>query len=436
MTELGIDPQVLLESGLLARRDDGTVVPRFRHRLLFPIHDLRGRVVGFGGRLLGPGEPKYLNSAETPLFHKGRLLYNLHQAKSSMRQEQAVILVEGYFDVLRLLLAGVDHVVAPLGTGLTADQATLLRRFAPAAILLYDSDDAGLKATFRAGDELLRHGVRVRVATMPSGEDPDTLVRTSGSEGLAPVLHDAMDVLERKIQLLEQRGWFEKVERRREALDKLLPTIRAAADPVMRELYTSRAAERVGVPRDVVAAEAARGPAPAPANAARTQADVRPRAAPARPMAGPVSRFGAGAERRLVRAMIASPEWREMGRKELTAELFEAAPLRELCGALARLPASDAGSQLPDGLSAAAAAAWSELRASAADLTAEQIAEEYLRAQQMLAARPEALEIAGIKDPGERQRRLKDLRARYPVIVQTRWYARFGEQARQRQRRS
>jgi hypothetical protein len=153
-------------------------------------------------------------------------------------------------------------------------------------------------------------------------------------------------------------------------------------------------------------------------------------------MAGPVSRFGAGAERRLVRAMIASPEWREMGRKELTAELFEAAPLRELCGALARLPASDAGSQLPDGLSAAAAAAWSELRASAADLTAEQIAEEYLRAQQMLAARPEALEIAGIKDPGERQRRLKDLRARYPVIVQTRWYARFGEQARQRQRRS
>jgi len=134
--------------------------------------------------------------------------------------------------------------------------------------------------------------------------------------------------------------------------------------------------------------------------------------------------------------MIASPEWREMGRQELKAELFDAAPLRELCVALARLPVSDPGNQLPEGLSAAAAAEWSDLRASAAELSAEQIAEEYLRAQQTLAARPEVLEIARIKDPSERQRRLKDLRARYPVIVQTHWYARFGEQARQRQRRS
>ncbi len=437
MAELGIEPPILLESGLLARRDDGTIKARFRHRLLFPIHDLRGRVVGFGGRLLGQGEPKYLNSPETPLFHKGRLLYNLHQAKGSIRHEESVILVEGYFDVLRLLLAGVDHVVAPLGTGLTGDQATLLRRFAPAATLLYDSDDAGLKATFRAGDELLRHGVRVKVATMPPGEDPDTLVRSGGIAALAPVLRDAVDVLDRKIQLLEQRGWFEKVERRREALDKLLPTIRAAADPVMRELYTSRTAERVGVPRDVVATEAARGPTtPASGAPARGQADVRPRGTSAPPAARPRSRFGARAERQLVRAMIASPEWREMGRQELKAELFDAAPLRELCVALARLPASDPGNQLPEGLSAAAAAEWSDLRASAAELSAEQIAEEYLRAQQTLAARPEVLEIARIKDPSERQRRLKDLRARYPVIVQTHWYARFGEQARQRQRRS
>ena len=443
MAELGIEQRVLLESGLLIQREDGTVGSRFRHRLLFPIHDLRGRVVGFGGRLLGAGEPKYLNSPETPLFHKGRLLYNLHQAKNTIRQEQTVVLVEGYFDVLRLLLAGVDHVVAPMGTGLTADQGALLRRFAPAAVLLYDSDEAGLKATFRAADELLRHGVRVRVATMPPGDDPDTLVRSGGVAALAPILRDAADVLERKIQLLEQRGWFEKVERRREALDKLLPTIRAAADPVMRELYTSRAAERVGVPRDVVAVEAARSGGRGSAvdsarpgqGAARAPSDVRspvPAAAAPRPR----SRFGARAERQLLRAMIGSPDWREIGRKELKPELFEAASFRELYGALAQLEASDGGTQLPDGLSPDAAAVWSELRASAADLTAEQLAEEYLRAQQMLAARPEVLEIGRIKDPSERQRRLKDLRARYPVIVQTSWYARFGEQARLRQRRS
>ena len=437
MAELGIEQSVLLESGLLAQREDGTVISRFRHRLMFPIHDLRGRVVGFGGRLLGPGEPKYLNSSENALFHKGRLLYNLHQAKGAIRQEQAVILVEGYFDVLRLVLAGVDHVVAPLGTGLTSDQGALLRRFAPAALLLYDSDEPGLKATFRAADELLRHGVRVRVATMPPGEDPDTLVRSGGIAALAPLLRDAADVLERKIQLLEQRGWFEKVERRREALDKLLPTIRAAADPVMRELYTSRAAERVGVPREVVATEAARSSPRASVPVGRpAQADVRapdsPRPAPA---ARPRARFGARSERHLLRAMIALPEWREIGRKELSPESFGTAAFRELYHALARLAPSESGGQLPDGLSSDAAAVWTELRASAADLTTEQLAEEYLRAQQMVAARPEFLAIRGIKDPGERQRRYKELSARFPAIAQTNWYAHFGEQARQRQRR-
>src|SRR5207248_2188906 len=108
MRQLGLEERVLLEAGLLARRDDGTVGPRFRARLLFPIRDLRGRVVGFGGRLLGPGEPKYLNSPESPIYHKGSMLYNLHEAKQAIRHEEAVILVEGYFDVIRLVLAGVD----------------------------------------------------------------------------------------------------------------------------------------------------------------------------------------------------------------------------------------------------------------------------------------------------------------------------------------
>jgi DNA primase len=434
MTQLGIQQPILLESGLLARREDGSVVPRFRHRLLFPIHDLRGRVVGFGGRLLRQGEPKYLNSPETPIFHKGRLLYNLHQAKAAIRQEQAVILVEGYFDVLRLLLAGVDHVVAPMGTGLTSEQAALLRRFAQSATLLYDSDEAGLKATFRAGDELLRHGVRVKVATMPPDEDPDTLVRKGGTAALAPVLRDAMDVLERKIQLLEQRGWFEKVERRREALDKLLPTIRAAADPVMRELYASRAAERVGVPREVVVAEAARA-ATAPAIAApRGPTDVRPRGVAGPPPARPKSRFGAGAERQLLRAMIASPEWRAMASKELKPDLFEIPAFRELYIALAGLPATDAGGQLPEGLSSEAATAWAELRAVAAGLTPEQASDDYSWAQETLAARPEYRAIARLTDAVEKLRRLADLDARYPAFARKRGYVR-SQQSRQHRAR-
>ncbi|HEY4647669.1 MAG TPA: DNA primase, partial [Gemmatimonadales bacterium] len=235
MGALGIQPGVLLSAGLAAQRDDGVVSARFRGRLLFPIHDLRGRPIGFGGRLLAEGEPKYLNSPETDIFHKGKQLYNLHQAKGPIRKEESVILVEGYFDVLRLVLAGVEHVVAPLGTATTPDQATLLKRFTATATLLYDSDQPGLRATFRTGDELLRHGIRVRVATLPPGEDPDTLVQRGGVAALDQVLRDAVDLLERKIQLLERKGYFETFEHRREAVDRLLPTIRAAADPITRE---------------------------------------------------------------------------------------------------------------------------------------------------------------------------------------------------------
>jgi DNA primase len=255
MKGLGVRDEVLLEAGLLVKREDGTLLPRLRGRLLFPIHDLRARVVAFGGRILGEGEPKYLNSPDSPVFHKGKLLYNLHVAKHAMRKAERAILVEGYFDVLRLSLAGVEEVVAPLGTGLTPDQAQLLARYAPHVILLFDSDDAGLRATFRAGDELLRQGPRVSVATLPPGEDPDTLVQQQGVAGLDAVLKDAVDPLERKIQILDRKAFFSSLPGRRRALDRLLSTIRAAKDPITRELYISRAAEAAGVRKDVLERE-------------------------------------------------------------------------------------------------------------------------------------------------------------------------------------
>src|SRR5437763_8629380 len=173
-----------------------------------------------------------------------------------MRTAERAILVEGYFDVLRLALAGIEEVVAPLGTSLTPDQAQLLARHAPAVTLLYDSDDAGLRATFRAGDELLRQGLRVSVATLPPGEDPDTLVQKQGAAGLEAILKDAVDPLERKIQILDRKAFFASLPGRRRALDRLLPTVRAAKDPITRELYISRAAEAAGVRKDVLEREA------------------------------------------------------------------------------------------------------------------------------------------------------------------------------------
>ncbi|MEO7963829.1 MAG: DNA primase, partial [Gemmatimonadaceae bacterium] len=172
---LGFDDARLLEAGLLVKREETDEPrPRFRARLIFPINDVSGRIAGFGGRLIAPGEPKYLNSGESPIYSKGSLLYNLFHAKNAIRKEERVIVVEGYFDVLRLVAAGIETVVAPLGTALTDEQAASLVRYTKHVFLLYDSDKAGLKATFRAGDSLLVEGATVRVVSLPDGEDPDT----------------------------------------------------------------------------------------------------------------------------------------------------------------------------------------------------------------------------------------------------------------------
>jgi DNA primase len=257
---LGFDDARLLEAGILVQREESAEPrPRFRNRLMFPILDAVGNAVGFGGRLLGPGEPKYLNSADSPIFSKAKLLYGLNMAKHVIRRDDRVMIVEGYFDVVRLVSAGFDWVVAPLGTALTESQAHLLRRFTKNAFLLYDSDRAGLKATFRAGDELLRHGMSVQVVTLPEGEDPDSFVSNFGGEALATHVGNAIDVFERKVQLLERQGWFADLRRKRRALDRLLPTIRVTADPITRDIYLSRASEAASVSRDVLQRELEEG---------------------------------------------------------------------------------------------------------------------------------------------------------------------------------
>lgn len=322
MKGLGLREGVLLEAGLIVKRDDGTLIPRFRGRLLFPIHDLRARVVAFSGRLLGAGEPKYLNSPDTPVFHKGKLLYNLHLAKHAMRKAERAILVEGQFDVLRLVLAGFEEVVAPLGTGLTEEQGGLLQRHTPHVILLYDSDDAGLRATFRAGDALLRHKLRVSVATLPEGEDPDTLVRQGGAAALEGILKQAIDVLERKIQILERKGFFATLPGRRRALDALLPTIRATTDPIARDLYLSRVAEAAGIRKETLEEEVA----------GRMEA---PRPAAVQPVAA--EQFGPAAqtEKSILAVMLQSPEWKARVLAEVDRENFSSLRYRAVFDALA-----------------------------------------------------------------------------------------------------
>jgi DNA primase len=417
MAALGIDETVLLQAGLAAQRDDGQVSARFRGRLLFPIHDLRGRAVGFGGRLLGPGEPKYLNSPETEIFHKGKQLYNLHLAKMPIRKEETVILVEGYFDVIRLVLAGVEHVVAPLGTALTADQAILLKRFVKEATLLYDSDRAGLQATFRAGDELLRHGFRVRVATLPPGEDPDSLVKKGGVEALEPVLQDAIDLFERKIQLLERAGWFEGFDRRRDAVDRLLPTIRAAADPITRELYLSLASQRSGVSKEVLEDELRQASRVDTLRAGGQRGGGTGAAAgEARAASGPIGRTRNNPETKLLSALIAAPDWITKARREIAPELLEIPRLKELYEALLRRETPS--DQMPDGLSPEAAAVWSYLKEAVQQRSSADT--DYDKAAQILRGRPLYREMHGLADPGDKQRRRSELRAQFPAADA--WY--------------
>ncbi len=241
---LGADDARLIEAGLFVVREGETEPrPRFRGRVMFPILDELGRHVGFGGRALGDDTPKYLNSPESVVFQKRKTLYNLHTAKQAMRRAGRAIVVEGYLDAIRLVLAGIEEVVAPLGTALTDEQAQLLVRYAPEVFLLYDSDDAGQKATFRSGLELLGHKATVRVVTLPENEDPDTFVRDHGRAAMDAQLGLAIDLFDRQVQMLERLGWFSDLRRRRLAIDKLLPTIRAARDPLTRDLYLARLAD-------------------------------------------------------------------------------------------------------------------------------------------------------------------------------------------------
>ncbi len=299
LASLGIDDTTMLEAGLLVKRDATEEPrPRFRTRLTFPIHDQGGHLAGFGGRLIGPGEPKYLNTGESPIYSKGRLLYNLHQARNAIRRDERVVIVEGYFDVIRLVAAGIETVVAPLGTALTTEQAALMVRYARNVFLLYDSDQAGLRATFRAGDELLTEGATVRVVTLPEGDDPDTFVRTHGREALERQLKDAIDVFERKVQLLDRGGWFADLTKRRAAVDRLLPTIRATSDPVLRDMYIGRASEASLVDRAVLAREV-ESPAVTGPGRVRRAAEPERRSAPATatPALAPPSAARPGARR-------------------------------------------------------------------------------------------------------------------------------------------
>ncbi|MCJ7496561.1 MAG: DNA primase [candidate division Zixibacteria bacterium] len=198
--EKGLKTEILLSSGLVVEREKKEgCYDRFRDRITFPIFNLSQKIVGFGGRILEEkGESKYLNSPESPIYNKGKILYGLHLSKEVIREKNTAVLVEGYIDLISLYQAGIKNVVAALGTSFTQDQARLISRYAEKIYLLFDSDRAGESAVFRSVDLLFDAGVEVMIVVFPSGEDPDSFVRKSGLKGIAQKLREAKGFIEYK----------------------------------------------------------------------------------------------------------------------------------------------------------------------------------------------------------------------------------------------
>ena len=238
----GVGVEAMIEAGLLIHGEDIAVpYDRFRHRLMFPIQDRGGAVIAFGGRALDKdAQAKYLNSPETPLFHKGSTLYNLHNARKAAHDAGTVIAVEGYVDVIAMTAGGFPNAVAPLGTALTPEQCELLWRMAEEPILCFDGDKAGLKAAYRAIDTalpLIGAGKTLRFTLLPNGQDPDELLRSGGRDALVGALAAPLPLVEVLWRRETEQRSFDTPERRAALEQRLRDISGQIADPALRRYY-------------------------------------------------------------------------------------------------------------------------------------------------------------------------------------------------------
>lgn len=242
----GLSPQVLEAAGLAVRNDRGGYYDRFRARIMFPLTDMTGRVAAFGGRIIGEGKPKYMNSPESLVFDKSRLLYGLYQHREAIRTQRRALVVEGNFDLLLLAVHGIENVVAPLGTALTRSHIHSLRGYGEEVVLLFDADAAGLKAAMRSIPFFLEEKVEGRVALLPAGYDPDSYVREQGPEGIARLVEMARPLAEFAFDTLV-RTYGLTLSGKNRIIGELSPLIAAATDPGQRALMIAHFSEKMGV---------------------------------------------------------------------------------------------------------------------------------------------------------------------------------------------
>lgn len=324
----GLSPQILERAGLAVPRSNGNGhYDRFRDRVTFPIANLSNRTVAFGARALQPDqEPKYLNSSETPIYHKGRVLYGLSIARDAIRRQDAVLVVEGYTDLISLAQAGIQHVVATAGTALTEDHCRLLARFARQLVLLFDGDAAGSTAAMRALEVLLGTSLDVRVVSLPSEHDPDSFIQAHGPERLLNQAENAQSVLDFYLERLAQQHDLSSMEGKSRAVETFKPLVaklNKPQDAVRRDLLLREVSQRLAVDeqalRDGVRASMRR-----PQRPRQAAADPPPTAAPDPPRH----------ELEFIGLLINFPQFIPETVREFAADSLSDARTQALCRAL------------------------------------------------------------------------------------------------------
>lgn len=253
----GYNKELLEKTGLVVKKEDGSTYDRFRGRVIFPVHNISGKVIAFGARMLGKekNQPKYINSPETDIYHKSDVLYGLYQGKNAIRQAEACYLVEGYTDVLSMHQSEVENVVASSGTALTESQIKLIRRFTENVTVLFDGDSAGIKAALRGIDLILKGGLNVRVVLLPDGEDPDSYSRKVGITEFHKFLKEhTQDFISFKADLFAKEAAGDPI-RKAESIKEIVTSVALIPDPVKRSVYIQETSHLLKIAEAVLLTE-------------------------------------------------------------------------------------------------------------------------------------------------------------------------------------
>lgn len=253
--EKGFSVNTLEKAGLIIPGRESSHYDRFRNRVIFPIFDIRSKVIAFGARVLDDSQPKYMNSPETDLYIKGRHLYGLNFAVEQIKQKDYVIIVEGYIDLLILYQSGIKNAVATLGTALTVEQIRLIRRFTNNVVIIFDADEAGEAASLRGLDLLLSEGLYVKISRLPEGFDPDTYVRKYSADSFIKLVESADNLFDYKLKLLLKRLNPAEPEEKTKITTEMLPTIKRIENAVLRSDYMKKLSEVLFVKEEVLLEE-------------------------------------------------------------------------------------------------------------------------------------------------------------------------------------